>query len=222
MEPSALGFLANKAWGTKWMEIHPRLCPIIWLHIRSRRMADYSDQTVVPTTRRTKTKALWWIRLNCRLPPGSVRWSISGVYGIPNNPRTLLWERRAQDPSITTLVLDGLIYLICELYIDDVLIDGADEDTFVNNVRHVFSRFRKHKIVVNSNITELGLEYVGHLVSNKGISSTKEKRQKIMNFEYPRTHKEMLMYVGLVNYSWSRTEHEWPSPTTPKNGGTIW
>ena len=98
-------------------------------------------------------------------------------------------------------MLDGLIYLICELYIDDVLIDGADEDTFVNNVRHVFSRFRKHKIVVNSNITELGLEYVGHLVSNKGISSTKEKRQKIMNFEYPRTHKEMLMYVGLVNYS---------------------
>jgi len=101
-------------------------------------------------------------------------------------------------------VLDGLIYLICELYIDDVLIDGADEDRFVNNVRHVFSRFRKHKIVVNPNITELGLEeveYVGHLVSNKGISSTKEKRQKIMNFEYPRTHKEMLMYVGLVNYS---------------------
>ena len=32
---------------------------------------------------------------------------------------------------IATQVLDGLIYLICELYIDDVLIDGADEDTFV-------------------------------------------------------------------------------------------
>jgi len=27
-----------------------------------------------------------------------------------------------------------------------------------------------------------------------------------MNFEYPRTHTEMLMYVGLVNYSWSRTD----------------
>ena len=47
---------------------------------------------------------------------------------------------------IATQVFDGLIYLICELYIDDVLIDGADEDTFVNNVRQVFSRFRKHKI----------------------------------------------------------------------------
>ena len=38
------------------MEIHPRLCPIKRLHIQSRRMADYSDQTVVPTIRRTKPK----------------------------------------------------------------------------------------------------------------------------------------------------------------------
>ncbi len=100
-------------------------------------------------------------------------------------------------------MLDGLIYLICELYIDDVLIDGADEDTFVNSVRQVFARFRKHKIIVNPKKTQLDLEeveYVGHLVSHKGISFTKEKGQKIQNFERPLTHKEMLMYFGLVNY----------------------
>ena len=104
---------------------------------------------------------------------------------------------------LTNQVLDGLIYLICELYIDDVLIDGADEDTFVNNVRQGFAWFRKHKIITNPKKTQLGLEeveYVGHLVSHKGISFTKEKRQKIQIFERPRTHKEMLMYAGLVNY----------------------
>ena len=56
---------------------------------------------------------------------------------------------------------------------------------------------------MNPKKTELGLEeveYVGHLVSHKDISFTKEKRQKIMNFERPRTHKEMFMYVALVNY----------------------
>ena len=56
---------------------------------------------------------------------------------------------------------------------------------------------------MNPKKAELGLEeveYVGHLVSHKGVSFTKEKRQKIQNFERPRTHKEMLMYVGLVNY----------------------
>ena len=103
----------------------------------------------------------------------------------------------------TTQVLDELIYLICELYIDDVLIDSADEDMFVNDVRQVFVRFRKHKSFENPKKTRLGLEeveYVGHLLSHKNVSFTTEKRQKIQNFKCPRTHKEMLMYIGLVNY----------------------
>lgn len=78
---------------------------------------------------------------------------------------------------IATQVLDGLIYQICELHIDDVLIDGTDEDTYVNNVRQVFERFRQRKMVVTPRKTELGLEeveYVGHLVSHRK-SITEEK-----------------------------------------------
>jgi hypothetical protein len=104
---------------------------------------------------------------------------------------------------IATQVLSGLIYHICELYIDDVLIDGPDEDTYVSNVRQVFERFRKHRVAVNPRKTKLGLEkveYVGHLVSPKGISFTKEKRLKVQDYVRPRTHREMLMYIGLVNY----------------------
>jgi len=44
------------------------------------------------------------------------------------------------------------------------------------------------------------IEYVGHLVSHEGIFFSKEKQHKINDFERPRTHKEMLMYVGLVKY----------------------
>ena len=67
----------------------------------------------------------------------------------------------------------------------------------------IFARFRKYKIIVNPKKTELGLEeveFVGHLVSHKGVSFTKEKRQKMQNFERPRTHEEMFMYIGVVNY----------------------
>jgi hypothetical protein len=126
------------------------------------------------------------------------------------------WERRAQGPinlpdlHRRVIATQVLIYLICKSCIDDVLIDGADEVTFVNNVRQVFSQFRKLKIVVNPKKTELGLEeveYVGHFLSLKGISFTKEKRKKMMNFERPRTHKEMLMYVGLVNVR-NMVEHD--------------
>jgi hypothetical protein len=57
----------------------------------------------------------------------------------------------------------------------------ADEDTFVNNVRQVIARFRKQKIIVNLKKTQLGLEeveYVGHLVSHKGVSFTKRNDRK--------------------------------------------
>jgi len=115
----------------------------------------------------------------------------------------MTWYLRYQVTSATTAqltvspttileVLDGLIYLICELYIDDLLIDGADEDTLVNNVRQVFDRFQNHNMIVNPKKTKLGLEeveHVGHLVSHEGIFFTKEKRQKINDFEGPRTHK---------------------------------
>jgi hypothetical protein len=47
---------------------------------------------------------------------------------------------------MATVVLAGLIYLICELYLDDVLVYGTDENNFCQNLRKFFVRFRKHKV----------------------------------------------------------------------------
>jgi hypothetical protein len=40
--------------------------------------------------------------------------------------------------SMSNTVLTDLVYHICELYIDDVLIHGGDPTTFLANVRKVF------------------------------------------------------------------------------------
>jgi hypothetical protein len=45
--------------------------------------------------------------------------------------------------SMSNTVLTGLVYRICELYIDDVLIHGKDPETFLANVRKVFGRLRE-------------------------------------------------------------------------------
>ena len=44
--------------------------------------------------------------------------------------------------SMSNTVLAGLVYRICELYIDDVLIHGKDPEAFLANVRRVFERLR--------------------------------------------------------------------------------
>ena len=47
-------------------------------------------------------------------------------------------------------VLNGLVYEICEVYIDDVLIHGKSEAEFLRNVRRVFERLRAKNVTDNS------------------------------------------------------------------------
>ena len=75
--------------------------------------------------------------------------------------------------------------LVCEIYIDDVLIHDKTDPDFITNTRRVFERLRVKKVAVNPRKTKLGLkevEYVGHLVSATGTSLTPEKCLKVLNF----------------------------------------
>jgi hypothetical protein len=105
--------------------------------------------------------------------------------------------------SMQNKVLNGLVYEICEIYIDDVLIHGKSEAEILRNVRRVFERLRAKNVAVNPKKTKLGLpevEYVGHLVSATGTSFTPEKRLKVLDFPQPTTQKVMLQFIGLANY----------------------
>jgi len=105
--------------------------------------------------------------------------------------------------SMSNTVLAGLVYRICELYIDDVLIHGKDPEIFLANVRKVFERLREFNIAVNPKKTKLGLaemEYVEHVVSATGTSFTEEKRLKVLNFPLPETQKNLLQFIGHANF----------------------
>jgi hypothetical protein len=50
--------------------------------------------------------------------------------------------------NMATVVLAGLIYVICEMYIDDCNVFGKDTDELVYRLRLIFERFRKHNLFV--------------------------------------------------------------------------
>ena len=105
--------------------------------------------------------------------------------------------------SMSNTVLAGLVYHICELYIDDVLNHGRDIESFLAKVRKVFERLREFNVAVNSAKTKLGLaevEYVCHVVSATGTSFTEEKRLEVLKFPLPETQKNLLQFIGLANY----------------------
>ena len=100
-------------------------------------------------------------------------------------------------------VLEGLLYDLCEVYIDDVLIYGRDEDQYVSNLRAVFERLRDRKVTINPDKCIFGadeIEFVGHLIDKDGATFSKTKFDSVIEFIKPSNLKELRSFLGLVNY----------------------
>jgi len=112
--------------------------------------------------------------------------------------------------TIPNEVLNGLVYEICEIYIDDVLIHGKSDPEFLDNTRRVFDRLRDKNMAVNPRKTELGLSpKLNTLVtsSSQRLPHSQRvprlhngKRMKVLDFPQPTTQKKMIQFIGLANY----------------------
>ena len=102
-----------------------------------------------------------------------------------------------------TIVLIGLVFVICEVYLDDILVYGNSEENYLQNMRSVFERFRLHKITLNPDKCLFGvtsLEFLGHKIDQDGISFTQTKLDNVVNFIKPLNIKQLRSFIGLVNY----------------------
>ena len=126
-----------------------------------------------------------------------------GVYHWLRVPMGLKGAGTYFQRVIVTVVLVGILYISCELYIDDILVYGATEDEFIYNLKVVFLRFRKHLLTLNPAKCKLGMskiEYVGHVFDERGVTFSEAKRDKVLNFPLPERIKDLHSFLGLVNY----------------------
>ena len=104
---------------------------------------------------------------------------------------------------LAMVVLATIIYIICELYIDDLLIFGNTEDEFCNNLDQVFTQLVKYNITVNPDKCELGveqLEFVGHVVNEHGLTHTRERIDKVLQIPPPEKGKDLKSFLGVAVY----------------------
>ena len=104
---------------------------------------------------------------------------------------------------LSTVVLIGLIYVVCELYIDDLIVYAKDADAFIDNLEKVFIALRKHKITLNPDKCRFGLtsvEYVGYTIDESGISFSPEKLDEVLMIEPPPTAKGLRSFLGLASH----------------------
>ena len=126
-----------------------------------------------------------------------------GLYEWMRVPMGLKGAPSYFQQMLATHVFVGLIHIIMELYIDDIIIHAADEQTFIERLRQVFMRLRQYKVTVNPAKCRFGMdhiEYVGHIVDPTGLSFSQDKRNKVRDFPLPQTAKHVKSFIGLANY----------------------
>ena len=86
---------------------------------------------------------------------------------------------------------------------DDVLIGSKTEEEHVQHIKEVLSRLEQHGIVLNGEKCVLGVpevQFLGHLVSARGIIPLPEKVAAIRAFPRPGTVGQLMSYLGMVNF----------------------
>jgi hypothetical protein len=104
---------------------------------------------------------------------------------------------------LMSLVLKGLNWKHVLCYIDDILIFSPDFKTHLKHLDEVFQRLREAKLTLKPSKCKFGVEkvmFLGHILSENGISVDPEKTEKIQNFPVPNTQKELRGFLGLCNY----------------------
>ena len=88
-------------------------------------------------------------------------------------------------------------------YLDDVLIHSPDIETHLQHIKIFFQRLREADLKLKNskcNYFKTHVQYLGHLVSGKGIRPLPEKLDSIKKMPAPTTPKEIKQFQGLVGY----------------------
>ena len=98
-------------------------------------------------------------------------------------------------------VIKGLPFAF--VYLDDVLIHSPDIETHLEHIRILFQRLREADLKLKDskcNYFKTHVQYLGHLVSGKGIKPLPEKLESVKRMPAPTTPKEIKQFLELVGY----------------------
>ena len=117
------------------------------------------------------------------------------------------WFQRKME----TEVLQDQVNKICKVYQDDVLIYAQTQSELLSHIREVFQRCRVKKVKVKPSKLKLGgqeVQHLGHQISEKGVTFSREKLQGVFNFERPKNIKSLQRFLGLINWFSTHVKHK--------------
>jgi hypothetical protein len=89
------------------------------------------------------------------------------------------------------------------VFIDDIFVYSKSEAEHVEHVHIVLQRLRDHKLYAKFSKCELWLDsvkFLGHTISNEGISVDPSKVQEVMDWKPPKSVHQIRSFLGLAGY----------------------
>ena len=89
------------------------------------------------------------------------------------------------------------------LYLDDVLVFSASEEDHLSRLDEVLGRLIASGLKLNGKKCRLfqrSLSYLGHIVSDKGVSMDPAKVERIQDWPVPANSGELASFLGLASY----------------------
>ena len=116
-------------------------------------------------------------------------------FGLTNAPAT--FER------LMELVLKGLQFHKCLVYLDDVNVFGSTFEETLNNLEAVLQRFRAAGLKLKPQKCELfqkSVSFLGHVVTPEGVHCDPKKIQAVRDWPVPQNVTEVRSFLGLASY----------------------
>ena len=116
-------------------------------------------------------------------------------FGLCNAPATF---QRLMD-----LILAGVQWSTCLVYIDDIVIPGKTPGEHMCNLRVVLQKLREAGLRLKPSkcsFFQRQVSYLGHIVSREGVATDPAKTEKVAAWPCPTSVTEVQRFLGLASY----------------------
>ena len=143
-------------------------------------------------------------------------------FGLTNAPATF--------QRLMNLLLAGLHWQSCLVYIDNIIILGKTFEQHLHNLENVFRRIRHAGLklqLAKCHFCKSSVKFLGHVVSKEGVSTDPDKTQRVAQWPCPKSRKELQQFLGFANY-YRRFVHHYATIAKPlhqlteKNKAFVW
>ena len=116
--------------------------------------------------------------------------------GLTNAPATF---QRTMNEIFKDLIEKNIVLV----FLDDLLVHSADEETHLDNVKEIIRRLENYRLkikLMKCIALASEIKFLGHVVSFKSIKPDDEKIAAIKDFKLPETMDKLQSFMGLCGF----------------------